>query len=608
MNVEEFLRTPTPEIYMGERITLDCETTNINYGDSCNADNRLILTCHTNSDGSISSIWGGLGSSSLDHLISRIENLEGFVVGHNIKFDLRWLARHGLDVSKVVVWDTMIAEHVFYGNRPPNIGVGLGEVAKRYDLPGKEPYIDLCIKGKLCPSELPRSLLQRRCEYDVGVTDGVFKRQLQRAIEEDKLKTILTRCLLTPVLADIETKGLKLDADAVNTSYHKAIKEQHEITTSLAEVASINWNSPMQVAEVVYGEYGFKELVGRDKQPIRTATGRAKADVGTIRKLTARTNKQKTLKGLLNRRSIVEAQLTKTLNKFKACVDNEDMLYAQFNQAITQTHRLSSSGTEYGVQFQNMPRIFKPCVTSRNEGWDVLEADGAQLEFRVAAFLGQDKQAIYDIENGVDVHSFTAETITAAGQETDRQTAKAHTFKPLFGGRSGTTAEKAYYKAFKEKYKGVAQAQEGWKNTTIRDKKFRMASGMEFFFPRIKASRSKDGYIPEESNIFNYPIQSFATADIIPICIIYTWHAMKAAGLKSFIFNTVHDSIIIERRPEEKEKLNEIICHSFGKACYNYLKVVYDVEFNVPLGCGIKAGSNWGVGDEEVFSLPTPYK
>lgn len=606
MNVQEFLSKPSPDIYRASYITLDCETTNINYGDSTNSDNRVVLTSHCRDDGDISSLWGWDGD--LDKFISSLEDLDGFVVGQNIKFDLRWLARYGLDLSKIIVWDTMIAEHVFYGNRPFNIPVDLGSIAARYGLPTKEPYIDICIKGGVCPSELPTSLIQRRCEYDVGVTRAIFKKQLERAEKEGKLATILTRCLLTPVLADIETKGLFLDVDRVRNEYQTAIKQQFDIKTALSKVADINWNSSKQVGELLYDKLGFRELTGRDKQPLRTDGGKPKADVGTIRKLTAKTKQQKEIQGLLSQNSITEAQLTKTLNKFKACIDNEDLLYAQFNQAITQTHRLSSTGTEYGVQFQNMPRIFKPCVSARNEGWDVLEADGAQLEFRVAAFLGQDHQAIYDINNGVDVHRFTADTITEAGQFMERQEAKAHTFKPLFGGRSGTKAEKAYYEAFKVKYKDLAQAQERWKNQAIREKKLRMASGMEFFFPRIKAPRGKDGWIPEESNIYNYPIQSFATADIIPISIIYAWHGMRQAGLQSFIFNTVHDSIIIERHPEEKEKLDEIILNSFGTACYNYLKTVYNVEFNVPLGCGIKAGSNWGTGNEVSHTLPTPFE
>jgi len=383
MNVQEFLKHPTTDIYSKSFITVDCETTNINFGSSVHPDNRLLLTSYAHGNGLVGSLWGGVGN--LDSLIQDIENLDGFLVGHNIKFDLRWLARTGLDISKVIIWDTMIAEHVFYGNRPADVRLGLGEVAKRYGLPGKEPYIDLCIKGGVCPSELPESLLQRRCEYDVAVTRDVALQQLERAKKEGKLATILTRCLLTPVLADIETVGLQLDKEKVEEEYYRAVEEQHKIAVMLKDIADINWNSPMQVAEVLYENLGINELVGRDRKPIRTAGGRAKADVGTIRALKGRNKKQRTLLEALGKRSIIEAQLTKTLNKFKACTDNGDILYAQFNQCVTQTHRLSSSGTEYGVQFQNMPRIFKPCIKARNKGWDVCEADGAQLEFRVAA-------------------------------------------------------------------------------------------------------------------------------------------------------------------------------------------------------------------------------
>lgn len=427
MDVYEFLRNPTPEIYLKDHITIDCETTNINYGDSTKEENRLV--CTTILDIDVSTVFGGLGH--LDSIIARMESIDGFSVGHNIKFDLRWLARYGLDLSKIIVWDTMIAEHVFYGNRDLNrIPIDLGSVAKRYGLSGKEPFVDKCIKGGICPSEIPHSLLKRRNQYDVTTTDFVFRQQLQRAIKEDKLKTILTRCLLTPVLADIEIKGLCLDSDVVNTEYTKAINAKVEIDKQLSAIADINWSSPKQVGELIYDKLGFKELEKHGKV-VKTDSGRYKADVATIRNLKAKTKEQKLVQKLLDSNSVIQAQLSKTLSKFKLCVDNNDLLYAQFNQAVTQTHRLSSTGTEYGVQFQNMPRIFKPCVKARYEGWELWEADGAQLEFRVAAYLGQDPVAINDIATGADVHSVTASTITEAGQPTTRQEAKAHTFKPL---------------------------------------------------------------------------------------------------------------------------------------------------------------------------------
>ena len=63
-----------------------------------------------------------------------------------------------------------------------------------------------------------------------------------------------------------------------------------------------------------------------------------------------------------------------------------------------------------------------------------------------------------DIKNGVDVHQYTADIIGVS-----RQHAKGHTFKPLYGGMSGTEDEKRYYAAFKEKYKGIASWHENYK-------------------------------------------------------------------------------------------------------------------------------------------------
>jgi len=111
---------------------------------------------------------------------------------------------------------------------------------------------------------------------------------------------------------------------------------------------------------------------------------------------------------------------------------------------------------------QNMPRggtfPVKKVFVSRWDGGKIMEADFAQLEFRTAAFLAQDETAMDEIATGFDVHSYTAQVISDAGQPTSRQDAKAHTFAPLFGatGYGRSKAEQAYYEHFTEKYKGVA--------------------------------------------------------------------------------------------------------------------------------------------------------
>ena len=92
-----------------------------------------------------------------------------------------------------------------------------------------------------------------------------------------------------------------------------------------------------------------------------------------------------------------------------------------------------------------------------------MEADFAQLEFRVAAFLSQDMAAIDEVTTGFDVHSYTAQVISDAGQPMSRQEAKAHTFAPLYGasGFGRSPAEAAYYQQFTTKYSGVAELAQG---------------------------------------------------------------------------------------------------------------------------------------------------
>ena len=145
------------------------------------------------------------------------------------------------------------------------------------------------------------------------------------------------------------------------------------------------------------------------------------------------------------------------LNSFikgiKENVRRDGILHTEFMQCVTATGRLSSRAPN----FHNQPRggtfPIRKVVISRWEKGSITEADYSQLEFRVAAALSKDKVAIKDIIDGVDVHTRTANTLTAHGQVTSRQDAKTHTFKPLYGGTSGTKAEQAYYKSFLKTYK-----------------------------------------------------------------------------------------------------------------------------------------------------------
>ncbi len=194
----------------------------------------------------------------------------------------------------------------------------------------------------------------------------------------------------------------------------------------------------------------------------------------------------------------------------------------------------------------------KKVFVSRWEDGKILEADFAQLEFRTAAYLSQDETAIKEIEDGFDVHSYTAKIITDAGQKISRQEGKAHTFAPLYGatGFGRTPAEATYYKHFTEKYKGIALWHSRLAKEALEKRSITTPSGREFSFPDVQ--RRMNGTVSFFTQIKNYPVQSFATADIVPLVLIHIEDRLKL--LQSCIVNTVHDSIVIDVHPDENKQ------------------------------------------------------
>jgi DNA polymerase I-like protein with 3'-5' exonuclease and polymerase domains len=259
-------------------------------------------------------------------------------------------------------------------------------------------------------------------------------------------------------------------------------------------------------------------------------------------------------------------------------------------QHVTATGRFSGRNPN----MQNMPRggtfPVKRVFISRWEGGYICEADFAQLEFRAAAFLAQDEIAMEEIRTGFDVHNYTAKVISDAGQPTTRQGAKEHTFAPLFGatGYGRSKAEEAYYIHFTEKYKGVAAWHKSLANEAIRFNKITNVSGRQYAFPDVK--RNARGGVSHFTMIKNYPVQGFATGDVVPVVLIEMERRME--HLQSCLVNTVHDSTVIDIHPEEKEKVLQII-EDMNGGLTDLIEKAYNVKMNVPLLLESKIGPNW---------------
>ena len=195
-----------------------------------------------------------------------------------------------------------------------------------------------------------------------------------------------------------------------------------------------------------------------------------------------------------------------------------------------------------------------------------------------------------EIATGFDVHSYTAQVISDAGEPTTRQEAKEHTFAPLFGatGYGRSKAVSAYYSHFNEKYKDVAKWHKKLGKEALSLLKITNVSGRQYAFPDVH--RRENGSVSHMTNIKNYPVQGFATGDVVPVVLMELDERLKP--LRSCLVNTVHDSAVIDIHPEEKENVIAII-HSMNEDLNRIIAEAYDVEMNVPLLLEAKIGSNW---------------
>ena len=113
-------------------------------------------------------------------------------------------------------------------------------------------------------------------------------------------------------------------------------------------------------------------------------------------------------------------------------------------------------------------------------------------------------------------------------------------------------------------------------------------SGRQFSFPDIR--RLTNGNVTNFTQIKNYPVQSFATADIVPLVLMHMEDKFKT--YKSCIVNSVHDSVVVDVHPEE---INQVIY--LIKEINNELKPLIESKFginlNVPLLLEAKIGDNW---------------
>ena len=111
-----------------------------------------------------------------------------------------------------------------------------------------------------------------------------------------------------------------------------------------------------------------------------------------------------------------------------------------------------------------------------------------------------------------------------------------------------------------------------------------LPSGRRYTFPT--------GVAENRTKIKNYPVQGFATADIVPLATVLLDKLYKKHKLKSLIINEVHDSIVTDAYPGEEEFVADLKVEAM-LGVIPELKRRFNYDLEVPLEVEVKCGKNW---------------
>lgn len=299
----------------------------------------------------------------------------------------------------------------------------------------------------------------------------------------------------------------------------------------------------------------------------------------------------------ITRLNAINTYLDSFVNGIKTWTRSTGLLHSSFNQTVTATGRLSSTNPN----FQNLPKgnkfeVRRAIVSRFGAGSKIGEMDFSGLEFRVAGMLSHDQQIIDDVLNGKDVHKQTASIILQKPEDQvskdERSQAKAKTFQPLYGGMGMGEPDhvRAYFSSYFKIYQGLARWHKRLGDEVLNRGYIQTPSGRQFAFPNAK--RLRNGRVTNHTQVVNFPCQSFATADIVPLACVRALRKFREMGLISKLILTVHDSIVVDIKSGEVEDVGKALQWAMS-GVDEELQQRFGYQAVLPLDTEYSVGSNW---------------
>ncbi|WKU49219.1 DNA polymerase I [Streptomyces sp. VNUA116] len=502
-------------------------------------------------------------------------------VMHDAKSAMRVFAEHGWTVEGVSM-DTALAAYLV---KPGRRSFALDALSVEYL--GRELATAAAGDGQLAfgadeQAEADALMGRARTVLDLG---AAFTTRLQEVGAAELMRNV--ELPTSALLARMERAGIAADRGWLErmeqqfaAAVQQAVQEAHA-----AAGHEFNLGSPKQLQEVLFGELGLPKTK-------KTKTGYT-TDADALAWLAAQTENELPVIMLRHRE---QSKLRSTVEGLIKSIAPGGRIHTTFNQTVAATGRLSS--TEPNLQ--NIPvRTDEGRAIRRGfvvgEGYEsLMTADYSQIELRVMAHLSEDEGLIEAFNSGEDLHTTVASQVFGVERtEVDpemRRKIKAMSYGLAYGLSAFGLSQQL----------NIAPGEAG----KLMDTFFERFGGVRDYLQRVVVEARATGYtetmlgrrryLPDlnsdnrqrremaERMALNAPIQGTA-ADIVKIAMLRVGKALEAGELASRMLLQVHDEIVLEIAPGEREAVEALVRREMAGA----------VELRAPLDVSVGVGRDW---------------
>lgn len=352
----------------------------------------------------------------LDELKPVFDSPEKTFIGHNLKFDMKFLRKFGVEVNGILR-DTMILSWLEDENRD---SFALKMIGKEYESDAAELLDE--VKNEIKTQKLENysfvgiELLGKYCIKDCYLSNLIYEGIYKKLIEQDMEEAIDQEMKLIKVLMNMEYSGLLIDKPKLLKQMIEVDERLMNLEQDMKDISGmgdINFRSPIQIKKIVFDNLGLEPLA-------HTPKGAPKVDDEFLMNNFEEPFCQK----LYEYRGTYKIK-TSYLLPFLSLMDSENRLHCNFWQHGTVTGRLSC----HEPNMQALPNRFSSSREKHHlelskqrtyeirdlfvapENSSLVFMDYEQMELRVFAIYADEQNMLDTFIRGDDVHAENAKSI-----------------------------------------------------------------------------------------------------------------------------------------------------------------------------------------------------